>query len=351
MAPGLDVPNGVDACHHDRVTGMGRPQVTCEDAAAELRRGGLIDAALTECVPLAGGTASRVAALSRPGGPPEAVVKVNEPPQVEAEALFLRTYASAPLLPRMRVVDRSHRFLVYDYVTGVHVRYGQDRVDTRTAMLTLVHGLLAHYLPADGPLHPRAAGEVAELLAASGDSDQGTDASTGAPRGAPVGWPEFLGEHVAYRHERLAEHLPGEDLRIAERLAREPRRAESGPLQLIHGDCGAHNFLFDHGRGSDGSVGDLAAVIDPYPIAGYPIYDLAFAFVSWPNGLDPAALLPAAEALRESGRWRPNGDPRRILWEEVLIALYMRMGTCLAHHPKDLPAYLEAWPRWRALAT
>lgn len=72
VAPGLDVPNGVDACHHDRVTGMGRPQVTCEDAAAELRRGGLIDAALTECVPLAGGAASRVAALSRPGGPPEA---------------------------------------------------------------------------------------------------------------------------------------------------------------------------------------------------------------------------------------------------------------------------------------
>ena len=61
--------------------------------------------------------------------------------------------------------------------------------------------------------------------------------------------------------------------------------------------------------------------------------------------------MPTAEALRSAGRWQPNGELRRVLWEEVLIALYMRMATCLVHHPHDLPAYLAAWPRWRALAT
>lgn len=44
---------------------------------------------------------------------------------------------------------------------------------------------------------------------------------------------------------------------------------------------------------------------------------------------------------------RTYGDVRQTLWEEVLIALYMRLGTCLVHHLKDLPAYLEAWSRWR----
>lgn len=346
MARLLDVPAAPEPCHHDQLTGMPRPRVTCEDAAAELRRDGLIDAALTECLPFPGGTASRVAALARLGGAREAVVKVNEPPQVEAEALFLRTYAASPLLPRVRVVDRSHRFLVYDYAPGVHVRYGQDRVDTRAAMLTLVRELLSHYVPAHGPIHQRGAGPLADFLGATGEPDQGTGAT-----GAPTGWPEFLGEHVSYRHERLAEHLPGEDLGTAERLAREPRRAESAPLYLLHGDCGAHNFLFRPGVGGGSGVGNLAAVIDPYPLAGYPIYDLAFAFVSWPNGLEPEDVLPAAEALRDSGRWRPNGDLRCILWEEVLIALYLRMGTCLVHHAQDLPSYLEAWPRWRALAT
>jgi hypothetical protein len=33
--------------------------------------------------------------------------------------------------------------------------------------------------------------------------------------------------------------------------------------------------------------------------------------------------------------------------EEVVIALYLRLGACLMHHPDDLPAYLAAWPRWK----
>jgi Ser/Thr protein kinase RdoA (MazF antagonist) len=184
--------------------------------------------------------------------------------------------------------------------------------------------------------------EAGELGEASGES----------PAPAPTAWPDFLGRLVAYRHERLADHLPAEDRAVAERLAREARRIESAPLHLLHGDCGAHNFLFRPlaiGTGA-AEVGPLRAVLDPYPLVGYPVYDLAFAFVSWPNGLEPEAILSAAEALRDAGRWRPNGEPRRILWEEVLIALYLRMGTCLVYHPKDFPAYLAAWPRWRALA-
>src|SRR5688572_28413377 len=102
---------------------MSRPRVTFVEAAAELRRSGLIDAALTECLPLPSGIGNGTAAFARPGGGPRVVVKVNEPSQVDAAALFLRTYAASPLLPRLRAVDASRRFLAYDYASGVHVRY------------------------------------------------------------------------------------------------------------------------------------------------------------------------------------------------------------------------------------
>jgi len=278
--------------------------LTCEAVAQQLRREGVIDPALTECVALAGGAASRVAALSRPGGTPEVVVKLNAPDEVRAETAFLRTYAASPLLPGLRYVDPTGEFLVCDFVDGIRIRYGEDRVDTRAVMLRLVGDLLAHYVSAE-------------------------------PSAEAMPWTTFLGDHVSYRHAALAEFVSEEDRALVERLARDPRREEAAPHCLIHGDCGAHNFLFER-RGE--GIGGLIAMIDPYPLIGYSIYDLAFAFVSWPNGLEPETILPAAEALKASGRWRPNGDMHRVVCEEVLIALYMRMGTCLVYHPNDLPA-------------
>jgi hypothetical protein len=31
------------------------------------------------------------------------------------------------------------------------------------------------------------------------------------------------------------------------------------------------------------------------------------------------------------------------LKEEVIVNLYCRIGTCIRHHPEDLPLYLGAW--------
>jgi hypothetical protein len=247
------------------------------------------------------------------------------------------------LLPALRHFDAAYRFLVCDFVPGVRLRYGEDRVDVAEVLLTLVHGLLSHYAPAAGQ---DTVAPVAELLREADERD-GARPTPGLSGRRKLSWPRFLGDHVAYRHDRLSRHLPANDRRWVERLARAPRRTEQAPFSLLHADCGAHNFLFQQ---RPGHVGPLRAVLDPYPLVGYPIFDLAFAFVSWPNGLEPEAILPAAEALRASGRWQPNGDPRGILWEEVLIALYNRMGTCLVHHPRDLPAYLAGWSRWRRLA-
>jgi Ser/Thr protein kinase RdoA (MazF antagonist) len=290
--------------------------VTPEEAAAALRAGGIVDAALTRCEALAGGTASRVAALSRPGGEPELVIKVNEPESVRQEAEFFRAYAESALLPALRHEDPSHRFLVTDFAPGVKLRYQEDDVDVSDVMQTLVRELLGRYVPA-GPARVE-------------DED----------------WCETLGSRVAERREFLAPHVAAGDQLVVERLARSERRREDAPLYLLHGDCGAHNFLFEAERHAPGR---LRAVIDPWPMAGYPIYDLAFAFVSWPHRLELEDILPAAEALRASGRWRPRGDLQQTLWEEIVIALYNRLGTCKYHHPHDLPRYLEAWPRWLRL--
>ena len=56
------------------------------------------------------------------------------------------------------------------------------------------------------------------------------------------------------------------------------------PLYLLHGDAGAHNLVFRDGR--------LVAVIDPLPTVGEPIFDLTFAFVSWPGDLTMDTILP-----------------------------------------------------------
>ncbi len=36
----------------------------------------------------------------------------------------------------------------------------------------------------------------------------------------------------------------------------------------------------------------------------------------------------------------------RDLYEEIVIGLYLRIDTCLRHHPKDLEGYLAAWRYW-----
>ena len=161
--------------------------MTPNEVAAELRAAGVVDAALTRCEPLAGGTASRVAALSRPGGSPELVIKVNEPEAVRAEAAFLRTYADCSLLPRLRYEDPSHRFLVMDFVPGVKLRYGVDRVDVKEAMQTLVRGLIGRYVPAGG-------------------DDEGGQR-----------WCDALAHRIAERHEYLAPLVSEADRRLVER--------------------------------------------------------------------------------------------------------------------------------------
>ena len=104
---------------------------------------------------------------------------------------------------------------------------------------------------------------------------------------------------------------------------------------LLHGDCGVHNFIFNNGR--------LTGVIDPTPVIGDPIYDLIYAFCSSPDDLTKATLDTAASQLVVINRNISN------LYEQLLIGLFLRIGSCVKHHPDDIGAYLKAWEYWKRI--
>ncbi|HEX2033711.1 MAG TPA: phosphotransferase [Chloroflexota bacterium] len=303
------------------------------EALAELRRRGVLGPADdVACVPLQVDSTKAVVALDRGAGP-ELVLKLDRCSLVWAAAVFLETYHGLPFLPALRHVDPAYRFLVFDWASGATGRQLEAQgaiaaVDKAQTLLSLARGLLCRYVPADpalGPpgcwLHERYPGRSAVRSHT---------------------WQAFLARGLASRDDPVRPHLPPGTAALVQHLASAPWRRSGAPPHLLHGDCGAHNLLFLEGH--------LTAVIDPLPAVGEPIFDLAFAFVSWPGDLTLDAILPAAQALESAGRWCPPPRERhRLLIEEVLLALYVRLGTFAVWRRKDIPTYVAAWAHWTDL--
>jgi hypothetical protein len=298
------------------------------EALAELGRCGVINIAAVRQVPLRrpgeDGTTG-VVALDLGAGP-ELVVKIDDPSALSAAIRYHETYRGAPLIPALRHADPESRFVAYDWVPGELGRGLEPPPDKATTLVAIAEGLLSQYVPVPsgnpGRLH-------APWL---------------PPNFAWRTWQQFLGAVLYGRHDQVHAHLPSDAAALVKDLAASPHRHADGPLYLMHGDCGAHNFVFRDGR--------LVAVIDPAPMVGEPIFELAFAFASWPADLTLDAIMPAAEVLERSGRWHPPPRARRrALVEEVLISLYSRVGTFVVNRPDDVPAYLDAWTRWTGLLT
>ena len=292
---------------------------------------GVIGEGYEECAPLEERKRERVIALGR-GGVPEVVVKIERTVDpLWATVRYLEAYRASPLVQRLRYVDPEFAFLAYDFVPGaaetVRPPEGGEPLNKAGVLEKLVLELLSGYVAAESAdacwvdeLHPT-----------------NTDTSF---RGRT--WQGFIEMYLWHRHDAVRPHLPGGAKALVLELAASRRRRGEGPLALVHGDCGGHNFLFRDGA--------LVGVIDPRPVAGEPVWDLAMAFVSWPGGLTLETVIPAAEALERSGRWSPvAGTRERVLIEEVVIALYAWMGIVAKHMPEELPEYVEAWGRWTEL--
>ncbi|SDE28748.1 Phosphotransferase enzyme family protein [Paenibacillus sp. UNCCL117] len=278
---------------------------------SELQEQGIMDSGSRLLAQSRGTTAGRVYMIGEQGVP-RYVLKLDDPQSVTRTGELLHAYRHSRLLPRLIYMDPSRTFLVYSYIHGVtHMERGLKR-DWLTVL-------------------------VRELLNQYEAYSEADDGNWGAADEPVSSWRCFISQGVEEAGATLAGLLPPEDLQQVREMAERMPADESWLTRcLLHGDCGVHNFVFDRG--------ELQGVIDPWPVIGPVWYDLVYAFCSSPDDLTPGTLLGAFALLE-----RETVD-RRMLIEQTIIQLYCRVGTCVRHHPHDLPAYLQAWESWRSAA-
>jgi aminoglycoside phosphotransferase (APT) family kinase protein len=253
---------------------------------------------------LSGGTQSMVWAILC-DGQARYVLKAGNPHVLRAEVHYLQMYRSLSFLPRLHHVDAGGCFIVYEYTSGETKYPGKNK---RELLITLVQNIVSQYQQVP-----------------STDKWGWLD----APHSS---WRDFLIHRVQEKRATINDHLSHDDHQFILDIA--TRKTAERPY-LLHGDFGAHNFLFENEQ--------LVGVIDPFPVIGEPIYDLVYAFCSTPDDLDLETIAPAVAVLPT---WQSNKQTD--LHQEVLLGLYLRIATCMCHHPTDLPQYLEAWQRLRS---
>lgn len=233
------------------------------------------------------------------------VIKLNESDVIREEAYFLQFYKKDELFPKLLYKEPLNRYIVYSFLEGTtSCKLGHKR----SVLSKLVKEVINKY-------------EVA------------TEVDGWGWKESPVqSWNEFLTTNVMEAHENVRRYISEEEYRTVFKLANSPSRG-TGINQpfLLHGDLGFHNFIFQENK--------LHGVIDPLPVLGDPIYDLIYAFCSTPEDLTKETI---GYAMKQCVFYKKDRD----LYEEIVIGLYLRIDTCLRHHPKDLEDYLEAWRYW-----
>ncbi|MGH1284186.1 phosphotransferase [Bacillus toyonensis] len=249
---------------------------------------------------LNGGTTSTIYLLDE-----QYVVKLNESDVIREEAYFLQFYKKNDAFPKLLYKDPLSRYIVYSFLEGTTSCKSDHK---RSILCKLVKDVINKY-------------EKVPKVSGLGWKD------------SPVqSWNEFLTVNVMEAHENVRSYISDEECRLVFKLANSPNRgAGIDEPFLLHGDFGFHNFIFQENR--------LQGVIDPLPVLGDPIYDLIYAFCSTPEDLTKEAI---DYVMKQSVFHRED----RNLYEEIVIGLFLRIDTCLRHHPKDLEDYLAAWRYW-----
>ncbi|MGY6211645.1 phosphotransferase [Cytobacillus firmus] len=235
------------------------------------------------------------------------VIKKNEPQIIKSEANFLNDYKKTDLLPKLLFVEPLYKYIIYSFIEGTA---NYIRKNKRETLQTLVQGLLNHYKPV-------------ENSKGWGWADQPSES-----------WQSFILDKINEANKILHSRLDTSHYNLVLELAEKNSQCKE-PF-LLHGDCGVHNFIFRNG--------ELSGVIDPTPVIGEPLYDLIYAFCSSPEELTKETLLSAAAFLKSKTEIIPS-----VLYEEALVGLYLRMATCIKHHPSDFQEYLEAWDYWEEI--
>lgn len=276
-----------------------------EKIMEELLMNNVVETNPSACHSLKGGTASEVYLLEFTNK--KLVVKLNEPEVIKLETDFLKFYHEIKILPDLLFVGPSYKYMVYTFIGGVT---DYSRNNKKELLQTLVRNLLNHYKPAS------------------------KDSAWGWMDNPTNSWQEFQIDEVGFATKYIGEILPDEDHQFISQLVK--NSSFKSNQYLLHGDCGVHNFIFREKQ--------LTGVIDPTPVIGDPLYDLIYAFCSTPDDLTEETINSAVEILHHSEKLSQQD-----VYEQVLIGLYIRIETCLVHHPHDFPDYLKAWKYWRSI--
>ncbi|MBL3845003.1 aminoglycoside phosphotransferase family protein [Bacillus paranthracis] len=265
--------------------------------AAQLVKEKVISHYPTSVKVLNGGTASTVYLLDE-----KYVVKLNEAEVIREEAIFLSFYERNTLFANLLYKEPLHTYIVYSFLEGsTSCGRGQKRI----TLSTLVKEVINKY-------------EIVSRIDGWGWKE------------SPVqSWSAFLTKNVVEAHKNVRPYISEEEYRKVLKLAN--RDAGINQPFLLHGDLGFHNFIFQENK--------LHGVIDPLPVLGDPIYDLIYAFCSTPEDVTKETI---DYAMKQCVFHKKERD----LYEEIVIGLYLRIDTCLRHHPKDLEDYLVAWRYW-----
>ncbi|PGM90812.1 phosphotransferase [Bacillus cereus] len=249
---------------------------------------------------LSGGTTSTVYLLDG-----RYIVKSNESEVIREEVNFLSFYEGNTLFSKLLYMEPLNRYIMYSFLEGsTSCEHGYKRI----TLSTLVKEVINKY----------------EIV---------SEADSWGWKESPVqSWNEFLTTNVMEAHENVRWYISDEEYRTVLKLANSPKRdAGIDKPFLLHGDCGFHNFIFQENK--------LYGVIDPLPVLGDPLYDLIYAFCSTPEDLTKEVI---GYAIKPCIFHKKERD----LYEEIVIGLYLRIDTCIRHHPKDLEDYLVAWRYW-----
>ncbi|MCM3664879.1 aminoglycoside phosphotransferase family protein [Mesobacillus subterraneus] len=249
---------------------------------------------------LSGGTVSEIYLVNS-----NLVVKANNPKIVEAEAVFLDYYSGISLLPRLFYKHSENEYLVYSYIKG---KPYHPRNNKQELLISLVKNVLNQY-------------KASSWESRWGWIDEPAES-----------WKDFIVSRISEAENNLQFTLLAEDHKLVHSLINKQGRYSTENPFLLHGDCGVHNFIFEDG--------ELCGVIDPSPVIGPPVYDLIYAFCSSPDSLTKETIDSAAIHLLEKGE---------LFNEEILVGLYLRISTCIKHHPEDLNEYLAAWEYWKKI--
>ena len=273
---------------------------------ADLKVRGAIDRGIDEdAVNVKGSTDGMVYILAE-NAVPKLVLKLDRPQEIGSVEHFLKAYGHIPLLPELRYTDPDRTFMIYTYLEGT-TRHSRGHKVNWLSRLT--RELLNEYKPEP----------VADYW--------------GRSEFPCPSWREYNHRSLTEARNNLKDILPAGDHDSMQRLFELLEDEKPEARHHLHGDTGAHNFVFHRS--------ELCGVIDPSPMLGPVLYDFTYAFCSTPDDLNRETLLDAYFLLRGQ-----PAEPSK-LFREVVFQLYCRIGICLRHHPQELDSYLQAWAYWK----